>query len=269
MGRVLTAAAFVALVLAVVTGCGGAALVLQPVAQAATKTEDAGSAKVDLTMTLTAKGQTITIPGSGVADMKSGDADITIDMSKLTAQAGSQATGTDMTEITKDGIVYLKIPFKGMPAGKQWLKIDPKAAAKAAGLPFAQQTGQTPGQAVGILKNASTEEKVGTETIDGVETTHYRTTIDTAKLFNSGSSNAQPWMKTALQNAPKSEAFDVWVDSSSLIRRMTFDMGTKGATMAMTMDFSDFGTPLNVQAPPADETVNGLDLLKQTSSSTS
>lgn len=250
---------------ALAAGCGGGgALSLDPVASAADKTVNAGAAKVTLTMTFTGQGQTITMPGSGVADLKTGDADITIDVSKLTAQAGNQATGSQMEEISKGGIVYLKIPFKGLPHGKQWVKIDPQQVEKAMGLgSLAQQANDSPGNLVGVLKNAVDEQKLGQETVDGVQTTHYKTTIDTAKLVQAGAAKAQPWMKSMLKDTPKSMNFDVWVDSSSLIRRMTFDMGYGKASGSMTMDFSDFGTPIDVQAPPPDQVVDAVTLLKQ------
>src|SRR5207248_7469556 len=102
---------------AIVSGCGGSGtLSLDPVASAADKTASAGSAKVTVAMTLSKAGKTLSVPGSGVADMKTGDADITFDFSQISKLAGSQATGTQAEEITKGGIAYLKMPFTGLPA---------------------------------------------------------------------------------------------------------------------------------------------------------
>jgi hypothetical protein len=50
---------------------------------------------------------------------------------------------------------------------------------------------------------------------------------------------------------------------------MSFDMGYGRTNGTMTMDFSDFGTAIDVQAPPADQTVDGLTLLKELGSAKS
>jgi hypothetical protein len=50
---------------------------------------------------------------------------------------------------------------------------------------------------------------------------------------------------------------DVWVDGAGRVRRetMSFSYGKalRGAQMAMTMNFSDFGSPVTVTVPPADQ----------------
>jgi hypothetical protein len=243
----------------VIAGCGGGGTFsLNPVAAAADKTISAGGAKVTLSMTVTKNGQTITMPGSGVIDEQTGEGDITIDMSQVTSQMGNQATGTTMEEIYAGGVIYLKVPFSGLPAGKSWLKIDLSELARAAGVDAAklqQQAGQSPTQAVHSLESAGKLQKLGTEDVNGVSTTHYRVTVDARKAF----AHAKPWLKKLAQAGPAQSTNDVWVGSDELIHRMGFGFGPNAT---MRMDFTDFGTPVAVQAPPADQTIDAFKLLK-------
>jgi hypothetical protein len=60
--------------------------------------------------------------------------------------------------------------------------------------------------------------------------------------------------------------FEVFIDDDGLLRRMTMDMNMTTAgeamTMALKMDYFDFGTDVNVQAPPAGDVFDATGLLR-------
>jgi hypothetical protein len=176
-----------------------------------------------------------------------------------------------------DGVVYMKLPasigglFGGSGGGDQWLSITPKAGGGSN--PFSNLGQSDPTQVLGALERVSDDVKeVGTATVRGVETKHYTATIDFAKAID----NAK--IPKALRgkadglfgNGAKLPAVpvDVYLDGDGHLRRMTLDMdlgsfatGASGAsgvtlpTISMTLDLYDFGSPVSVQAPPANEIV--------------
>ena len=71
-----------------------------------------------------------------------------------------------------------------MPGGKPWIKVDLNAVGKQAGIDLSQftQLGTDPSRMVDWLRTVSGDvTTVGTEKLDGVDTTHYRATVDLSK----------------------------------------------------------------------------------------
>jgi len=91
------------------------------------------------------------------------------------------------------------------------------------------------------LRRASTVEELGEETIFGVATKKYRAEID----------GDQPYVATA------------WIDGSNLIRRLEVVAEQGPAPFTMTMEFADFGEPVDAQRPPAEDVQELEDLLDQ------
>jgi hypothetical protein len=88
---------------------------------------------------------------------------------------------------------------------------------------------------------------VGEEEVDGDDTDHFELVMDTTKV---------PGLEDLPQGAdvPKEMAYDAWFDDDFLIRqmRMTMDMAT---TMEMEAQFFDWGEPVEIEAPAADDVV--------------
>ena len=94
---------------------------------------------------------------------------------------------------------------------------------------------------------------VGTETIDGVETTHYTATLDPAKIPNGA--RLQKLAGATYQPV------DVWIDGDDHVRRLHMAYSTSGAMAAgaasssdLTMTFSDYGKDVQVSVPSDAET---------------
>ena len=110
-------------------------------------------------------------------------------------------------------------------------------------------------------------QKVGDDTVAGEHATHYRASIDYAKVAEKlpdTSAKARDEL-TKLGTVPA----DVWINDDDRVVKMQMAIdggafGGDGGKIEMTMEITDFGVPVDVQAPPEDETVDLSSLGGQT-----
>jgi hypothetical protein len=268
--------------LLVLPACGGGdSVAVDPVAEAATKTTEAGSSRIEFTMAMEAEGRSFTMRGDGVFDYTSPRGRMTLDLGALSEVAGG-ALGNGRLELVLDGSAYyMKFPEAMQLIGKQWLKIDLEEVGELTGadLGALQQANQNPAQLMQFLRGASDDiEELGKEEVRGVETTHYRATVDLEEAAEQGAEIGElsdemreqlqaeiERMKaqTGLETLP----VDVWVDEENLLRRMQMDVSfaVEGEQVGMdtTMDFFDFGVDVRVAPPPAEQTIDITELASQ------
>lgn len=142
--------------LLVPAGCGSkGALELDPVAEAATKTAEHGSSRVEFTMDMTAAGGSIAMTGSGVFDYRNPRGSVTYRMA--IPQLGDVIMDLRMVGAK----MYMRMPKElggaVIPNGKEWLGFDLGKSLEQAGLStfdFTQQ--QDPAQTLRFLRAAST-----------------------------------------------------------------------------------------------------------------
>lgn len=219
------------------------------------KTAEAESARMTIKMKLAAEGKTITSDGKGVIDLAEGDSVMTI-----TAQDKS------IEQRVVDQVLYQKVPGQKAPGGKPWIKIDLKKVAAQQGMSN-QQIGD-PAQTAAYAKAITDKDvtKVGAEKIDGANTTHYKVSVDVSKLPGGEQLSKQLGPTLPMQ---------VWLDDEGRLRRQQIDMTVKAPAsasakpdnsaspqqlkMSTVMEFSDFGTEVDAEAPPADQVADMTD----------
>jgi LppX_LprAFG lipoprotein len=255
-----------ALVATVVTGCGsGGALSLDPVAAAATKTASEQTFKVEYSMDMTMMGMKMSFGGTGAFDGDRNVAQMTVDLSKLPLPSGANQPATI---VFTGGVMYMKMPFLSseLANGKPWVKFDLRTAAKSAGIDLGSFGAVDPKQGLQQLLASGDAKKVGTETIDGVETTHYHAAIDPSRVANVPAPQRRK-LRQILKGMNGSAPVDVWIDGDGRVRRetMSFDYGAglQNAQASVTMDFTDFGAPVDVTVPAADEVTDLSSLVGQ------
>ena len=227
------------------TACGGVSL--NAVAKAADNASAKGSEHVALQATVTAAGQTVKMTGGG-------DFQTHPQLGQLHLSLVAAGKQIEMDEVMSGTTIYMKSPLftPSLPSGKSWVSVDLEQAGKKLGIDFDKFAQQNPTDLLGALKKAGSVKKVGSDVVGGVDTTHYKVTIDLAKA-----PNGAQLMKIA---NVKALPVDVWVDDQDLLRRMTetYSVTTGGQTVATTMqmDLSSYGEHVNVQVPSADETVD-------------
>jgi hypothetical protein len=254
-----------ALVAVCCTACGGS-MALDPVAAAATKTAEKGGRLV-MTGDLP---EGITLSADGTFDA-AGNADLQMKV----------GTGADMLDMRfvlwnegGDLIMFIKSPAfsSDLPDGKTWAKIDLTKAAKAMGqdpskLMQQLNPGSDPTQLLDMLGKASGGvDKVGTETVAGVETTHYHATIDLAKLVQeNGATQAEAEQLRKMIGA-QDLPVDVWIDGDGYVRRMdeSFSLTMKGKTehMSIVVTIPELGD-FTIQ-PPTDGVADVTDAITST-----
>jgi hypothetical protein len=244
-------------------GGGSSGLSLDPVAAAATKTIDTASFRVSYRATMNVQGQSFSFAGRGAVDSAAGTAEMAMNLSGLPVPGGSAVAAK---VVFAGGVMYMNMPLlaQGLPHGKTWVKLDVRKAASAAGFDLDALGGLDPKRGLNQLLGAGNAEKIGTETIRGEETTHYRAVVDLADA-----SGLPPAERKALEQALKGIdgrlPVDVWIDGSGRVVReaVSFDYGAAlgNARMAMTMDFSDFGAPVAVTVPAASDVADITHLL--------
>ena len=277
----LTALALVA------AGCGSGGksssiTPLERVSQATSKTTKVTSAKVHMTVTETVGPVgPLEIGVDGVVDNAKHSGDMTIDMSSIAQIAGSAAGNADAWkgEVVVDGsdlshvVEYMKLPVFStlLPSAKPWLKLDLSELGKLKGVNFGQllqSAGtQDPSQALQALQAIANVKEVGTAQIDGVDTTEYSGTVDPQKvaaLLPKRAGLGQVFKQLGMTPIPVT----AWIDADGYVRKFeeSFSMTTKNAgrmDMKLAASFSDFGTPVSITIPPADQTTDIVQLIKK------
>jgi hypothetical protein len=247
-------------VLPFAAGCGAEKSVqnaVDPVAEAATKTADAGTVQLAMTGKITAAGQEIPIDGKGAFDLKGKKGHLEV----TTSVPGQGQVSID--ELMDGLVLYMRSDAltSSLPGGKHWIKLDLQALGKKQGVDLGQLQqlggGTDPTQFLSYLKKAGQVEKVGSETINGVATTHYRATIDLDKLADSVRQLEQ---LTGQKTLPT----DIWIDSQGRARRQAISYSAKQpvpTSMQMTIDYEKFGVPVDVQKPDDGDTVDLASLI--------
>jgi hypothetical protein len=249
----------------VAAGCGsGGSLALDPVASAADRTLDKGTGRFDLqtAFTLPLLGRA-TVSGEGSFDDAKQAMDVTLNVNGIGA---GMPTSVKLRLLQQAMYVQLDgLPAGGqLPNGKSWVKVDLERALKKLGVDLANLgVGQSPTGVLAQLRGSTNTQKVGTETVDGVRTTHYRGTVDVQDALDQATAKERKTLQRLLDEAKAhgvdatSTTFDVWVGDDGLVRRLTQRVGSVGH---LTMTFSDYGEPVHIEAPAADATVDLSDL---------
>lgn len=263
---------------------------LSVVRNAAQTTTDAKTARIALTVgpkgATGGAGANFTITASGVTDYANHTADITLDFGDLAKQLPAGALGSgDLTfeERVIGNTIYMKLPaaLTSLTGGsaKPWTKVD---ASKILGGPGdSSMFGATePTQALAYLSGVSDDvKKIGTDTVRGVETTHYTATLDLKKALDKLPSSLRDddqykklLDQTISQLGTSTFPTDVWIDGDGRLARITYALTLPAAgqkvAVSYSMELYDFGTSVDVQAPPADQVGDaGSSLLGGASSS--
>jgi hypothetical protein len=211
--------------------------------------------------------------------------DLTLDFGPLLQQVG--AGGDGRTRMLLDGKRLFVDPpaFPGLtlPGGATWVTADIGKVLDAFGIDaagFGELLRLTPAQQMQALETADSIKKVGEEDIDGAKTTHYRGEVrlsdylealpeDRRKAVEKAIAELEKLPGGAGQDFDKPTPTDLWIDEENRLRRMVSDVATPAQNGApagrfkMRFDFSDFGTPLDVEAPPSNDVFDATDTLVQ------
>jgi hypothetical protein len=267
------AAATLALALAS-GGCGSSGVTLDPVAQAADATSQAGGAHVALVAKVSATGLSspFTMSGEGFFNYTTREGMLTLELSGLPALgAASLAGGLHIQEMFKASTIYVGSSlFAGkLPGGARWIKLDVARVGQSLGFDFRQLSGgqSNPAEFLDYLKaSAGAVTPVGHDLVRGVASTHYRATIDLRKVAGALPQASRAELQAALakviaRSGVSSLPVDVWVDTHGLVRRIALTLsqpvGGQQLQFQVTIDLFGFGATPAVTPPRDGEVLDG------------
>ena len=287
----------------VATGCGGgdtsSGLSGEPIdfrqlAQSASTSADATSGRFsfDLSMSFPGTDEPFAFSGEGAFDERSGRASFAVDLSSLAKLLGGFVAGLGGTsasglpdfddpsgwkiDVVQDGTVaYVRLPAfdEQLPEGKTWIRGD-AADASTSGFDvgeLGQFAKSDPRDVLGTLRAVTSDvETVGSEQLRGVETTHYRATIDPAQLGKLATGKdptaTQALVDRLAQSGLGPVPVDVWLDASGLVHKLSMSFeATEASTsrsseVAMSFELWDYGQAVDIELPPASQVVDASSL---------
>lgn len=262
---------------AVSAGLGRAPTALQ-LARAAQATADVTARKVWVEVATTSPaGTSFTVTAEGAFDTATRRGQLVTEVSGDLALLEELGT----TEVIYDGdVAYLKAPFlELLTGGKPWVRVDDVEIEGASDeLDAAGATGA--GDLLELLERVGEVEELGAEAVRGVATRHLGVQIDIGRAVDEADADRAAALRERLGklgvdvDALTAIPAEVWVDDDGYVRRfsLTLDVatlasdlgedlpeGAAGTTVTQTVELYDFGVPVEVDAPPADQ-VAELDL---------
>ena len=219
------------LTVALLAGCGPARE-RGDLRDAAAATEERGTARIEATL-----------HADEAPDTCSGAVDYERSRWKMTC--GGEGL-EQLVFIAVGNTLYFRFPSDELDSstlaerGKSWLKTNLDDEERTGVDPFALFN---PSVLLEVLRAAAREsEVVGDEDVDGRRMTHYRLVVDDAKLGDPDDGSTS--------------SVDVWVDDQGLVRRFESRPTDDADGEAWTIEFSDFGVPVDIEPPPAEEVLD-------------
>lgn len=262
-------AAVVGLAAILVVALSGAKSAEAMVVDSVQSTLSGKTAHLNISLDASSSGTSFTGTGTGGIDFTNHAAQLHVDMS-----VAGQTIGVD--EILTGQTIYIGGNFGGhslseLVPGKSWMSIDLSSLGSALGQSSGALGGGTnPAAMLQLLaERGNTVVPIGSSVIDGTNVQGYSVTFDTAAIQSKLQSTSLPsWVRQAISQANFSQlVMKVYVDGSDTLRRTVFDMqmtvSNSPVQLSETTDYSDFGTPLHISAPPADQVVSFEQLLQQ------
>jgi hypothetical protein len=239
---------------------------------------EARSARFSMTVTTTFAGEQVaasTVTSQGVYDYAAhkGQWDITAKAAGVPFRDTQRMLVIGSTTYIRmpdmpEGEAPPRVPPIGEEHPKPWMKIElPKELAgdnpfSPGFSPVPDESGGDPTQALSYLESATSKvEPVGSERVRGTPTTRYTATFDAAKVAAQAPEDVQGSVEDMGLSFPKPA--DVWIDEQGRLRKIHYamtmkvpkDMGAPATTMTMdiNLELYDFGVPVNVRPPPANQ----------------
>lgn len=199
-------------------------------------------------------GFSITSSGGDAATEMSGVMEYEDDgISMEASSTGAQA----MEMVMLDKVLYIAGGGLPLPEGKKWFKVDMTDPDSLFG-----QLGKStdPNLMFKAMETPKEFELLGTEEVDGVETNHYNVVMDTASYTEALDLPAE-----VAKFLPKEIGIEMWVDADNQPRKFHQELevpsmsGGGEPTLSTTEGtYYDFGTEVDVEAPPAAEVADNI-----------
>jgi hypothetical protein len=213
------------------------------------KSADTTAAATSVTLTFTGTSAGKKVSGSGLVSFSPAKMEMTVD------------DGTAKTTIRFiDKIIYVQVPVdqRAEMQGKSWMKLDGSKAA-GSGTTTQQYRDIDPVKQIRTLLAGDNVSVVGQEDVNGAPTVHYLAKVPLAKYLGQVDASARKAIEKLFSTAGTTEmSVDAWVDEQYRPRRIHILLGSQAD---LTMNYTDYGKPVQIEAPPAKDTIDFAGLL--------
>jgi hypothetical protein len=229
------------------------------------KSDTLNSYAVDVEMTSTGAAA-MSMTGHGKVQVK--PLAIDMEITDMTV-AGQSMPGARM--VVLGNVFYLKTPeLSAMIAPAEWVEVDMSKIDELGGFSFEELMDQTrqldPMTQIRMLQASGDFHEVGTEAVGGVQTTRYAGSVEVSKLSELSGLNAELRRVVEQGYAELGVSrldYEVWLDRDFLVRKMVTKLPGSAGTQTITMTISDYNKPVEIEAPPASDTVDLPELAEQ------
>jgi hypothetical protein len=257
------------------TQAGGGGLLASPFTDAiqlasASKqgTEQSKSAK--FSMEGSAAGQTLSATGAMAFDGAN---------TKFSMTSTAAGETTEMRMVDK--VMYIKLPAdqqKQMGTDKSWAKISADGTdpvSQAMGSALSQSAEQSdPSKILDQVSKAGRIISSDQTQLNGEQVNHYKVELDIAKALDQFTgqipASAREQVNEKLKGKDLKIPAELWLNKDNLPVQVTMDqgpmmqaLGAPAGDAKFTMKYSDWGTQVDVTAPPADQVVDFGELMKK------
>jgi len=209
------------------------------------------------------------IPFGGAFDNASGNFSFYMDMTSIAAAAGDElppefADLFGEMEVRQIGdTAYIKFPLFTALFGAEtpWISMPAEEGDAASG--FMTTSPGNPSDILGSFEDAgATVDVIGTETVNGVNTTHYRAVFDMETLLAQATPEERAQLEAQGPIPADSMPMDVWISDDGFVVRFVMEIdGSAVETtpeesfdrMLLQYDLFDLGSDVVIEPPPPGE----------------
>ncbi|MEU9184067.1 DUF1396 domain-containing protein [Streptomyces sp. NPDC048484] len=156
--------------------------------------------------------------------------------------------------------------------GKRWMKFDMSTlgddALGGGAAPGAGAVDKNPAQESALLAGSKDVKKVGTEKVEGVETTRYKGTVTLDEFRKSLKGEKKATREKREKGLEQYEkmgldtlTMDMWVDGEDHTKQFRMRGDADKGKLDMTITFLDVNKPVTVEAPPAKDVMDLAEMM--------
>lgn len=202
-------------------------------------TSEVDSIEFGATFAIDIGGETASFTMEGLTNAATGEGrfDMTVDAPGLSGDPLAFVSDGEVVWVSADGDLWYEISADELDQGAS--------------------TNTDPTAFLALLEEVGDVEEVGTEQIDGAETTHYHAETDVKQFADMQGLDVNDLEDLGIDSMP----IDVWIDGDNLIRQIQvhLEMSADGLTASMDfdVDIAPSSEPVDIAGPPAGEIIDG------------
>jgi hypothetical protein len=155
-------------------------------------------------------------------------------------------------EIVSAKAIYIKEPSN--PSGRPWVEVRLSDLKGSLGksLQSLLQNAQNgnPAAQTQLFAGSRNVHKVGTEVVNGVQTTHYAGTVTVSQALSRLSPTVRKGFALLLRLIRGDIQFNIWLDDQHVARRVVEVENVSGQTVTVTLNVTAINQPVHITPPP-------------------